>query len=169
MAEQNVDLMEEFTNFKNGIKEVLEHLINEFEENMNGLKDEVRKQNAETTKNILSLKNTIINTPRQSPSASSASAAPSSAASSLASSVPPPKPPKNWKPKNKTKSEYQLKPRVLIIGDSLAHNTNFRKLETVTNTTIKTSKAYSSAWDNDAKFKHLNVTDVVKNEMGKAV
>ena len=177
VAEQNVDLMEEVTNLKNGIKEVLEQLINEFEDNMKSLKNEVRIQNAETTKVILDLKNTIIKTENKSPSvsencppSSSSTSKASAKPSPSASSVPPPKASwvKNCKPKKITKTEYQRRPRVLMIGDSIAHNTNFRKLEAVTNVTIKTSKAYSSAWDKDAKFKHLNVTDVVKTELEKA-
>jgi hypothetical protein len=52
---------------------------------------------------------------------------------------------------------------VLYVGDSLAHNANVREVEVVTNTTIKTAKAYSSAWDVSARFKDKNVTDVVKN------
>ena len=33
---------------------------------------------------------------------------------------------------------------------------------------LTTSKAYSSVWDKDYRFKHLNATDVAKNELGKA-
>ena len=62
-------------------------------------------------------------------------------------------------------NNYQCKPRVLYVGDSLAHNANVRHIDLVTNTTIKTAKAYSSAWDASARFKEKNVKDVVKNEM----
>ena len=55
-----------------------------------------------------------------------------------------------------------------MIGDSIAHHTNFNFVERVTHSTIKTAKAYSSAWDKDARFKHLNVTDVAKNELENA-
>ena len=57
---------------------------------------------------------------------------------------------------------------MLFVGDSIAHNTNFRKLEIVTKSTIKTAKAYSSVFDNSARFKEMNVTDVVKNELNRA-
>ena len=57
------------------------------------------------------------------------------------------------------------KPKVLFVGDSLAHNANLRKVERTTNTTLKSVKAYSSAWDATARFKDKNVTDVVKHEM----
>ena len=69
---------------------------------------------------------------------------------------------------NKPRSRYQQKPRVLVVGDSIAHNTHFNIAERVTHTTIKTSKAYSSALDNAARFRNLNVTAVAKDELEKA-
>ena len=60
---------------------------------------------------------------------------------------------------------YEQKPKVLLVGDSLAHNSNFNRLEVVTNTTIKTAKGYSSVWDINATYKHLNITDVTRNEL----
>ena len=65
----------------------------------------------------------------------------------------------------KRKTDYQCKPKVLLVGDSIAHNTNFNCIEVVTNTTLKTAKAYSSAWDNSARFKAQNIKDVTKNEL----
>ena len=55
-----------------------------------------------------------------------------------------------------------------MVGDSVAHNTNFRIVEKVTNSTIKTAKAYSSTWNERARFKHSNVTKVVKDELEKS-
>ena len=46
---------------------------------------------------------------------------------------------------------------VLFIGVSLANNTNFRKAEVVTNITIKTAKAYSSAGDDSSRFKDKSI------------
>ena len=56
---------------------------------------------------------------------------------------------------------------MLFVGDSLVHNTNFSQVEWVTNTTMKTAKAYSSSWDENARFREKNVTDVVKKEQRK--
>ena len=75
---------------------------------------------------------------------------------------------KHDKKDHKPTSKYLLKPRVLLIGDSIAHNANYRAVEKVTNSTIKTSKAYSSVWDNEARFKQQNVKDVAKKELEKA-
>ena len=52
-----------------------------------------------------------------------------------------------------------------MVGDSLAHNANYRRIEAVTNTTVKTTKAYSSAWDKSARYKEMNITDVSKKEL----
>ena len=50
-----------------------------------------------------------------------------------------------------------------MVGDSLAQNTNWHLAEIVTNTTIKTAKAYSSVWDKSARYKEMNIKDVVKH------
>ena len=50
----------------------------------------------------------------------------------------------------------------------MAHNLGFRKVEIVTNTTLKTAKAYSSVWDKNARFKEVNMTVVTKKELQKA-
>ena len=68
----------------------------------------------------------------------------------------------------KQKSRYQLKPRILVVGDSLLQNSNFRHVEKVTQSTIKSAKGYSSAVGNNDDFKHPNITDVTKNELEKA-
>ena len=43
----------------------------------------------------------------------------------------------------------------------------FRNVEVITNTTIKTAKAYSSVWVNNARYKELNINDVAKKELEK--
>ena len=55
-----------------------------------------------------------------------------------------------------------------MVGDSVAHNTNFRIVEKITKSTIKTAKAYSSALDDKARFKHCNITKVVQEELEKS-
>jgi hypothetical protein len=58
-----------------------------------------------------------------------------------------------------------MKQRILFVGDSIAHNLMFRDVEEVTNTTLKTAKAYSSVKDENARFSHKNVTDVTIKEL----
>ena len=86
--------------------------------------------------------------------------------SSATSRIPSPKVPENDVKENvKPVTKYQLKPRVLIVGDSIAHNLEFRKVEIVTSTTIKTAKAYSSVWNKNARFKNSNISAVTKAEL----
>ena len=52
------------------------------------------------------------------------------------------------------------KPKVLYIGDSIAHNANFAAIEKETNSRINTIKAYSSIKDSRATWPNKNLTDV---------
>ena len=62
---------------------------------------------------------------------------------------------------------YQRKPSVLLVWDSLSQNLDFRKIEAITNTTIKTAKGYSLASDGNPGVKHINLSDVSKEELRK--
>ena len=65
------------------------------------------------------------------------------------------------------KTAFQAKPKVLFVGDPIAQKLNFRKMEVVTKTTIKTAKGYGSGWEERAKKKNENMTDVTKHELEK--
>ena len=69
--------------------------------------------------------------------------------------------------KARKQTYFESKPPVLFVGDSVGHNTNFRTLEIVTNTTIKTARAYSSSKDIIAKFPEKNMMDVTEKELEK--
>ena len=159
-------------------------MIDDFEDGMNEVKDEARKHYSETTKALVKLQQKVENTHKlKSPCTSKekSSIEPTSVkTSSQKTSVPPKdtfvvgdtskkaKDTANNNPMKKPRSRYQQKPRVLVVGDSIAHNTHFNIAERVTHTTIKTSKACSSALDNAARFRNLNVTAVAKDELEKA-
>ena len=155
---------------------MLEQVISDFSDIVTDLKDDKNKKNLET-KNVLnniqkqagtarkqSPQSTTTKPPVQNPTESSTpfATASSPASSSAKSST---KGPEFVHTSKQAKTEYQCKARVLLVGDSLAQNSDFRKLEAVTNTTIKTAKAYSSIWDNAARYKDKNVTKVVKDEL----
>jgi hypothetical protein len=188
VAEQNVELMEEIIKLKDCMKEVLEGFAHDVEDHLNDLKKDAKKQNIGTanalsilTREVIKLQESTVKEAETSPTSApptSSSASTDPKASKIPSYVPPPaskesktkvkaKMPAEQKNHTKRKTVYQQKPKVLIVGDSLAHNSHFRKLEIVTNTTIKTAKGYSSVWDKDARYKHLNITDVTKNELEK--
>ena len=58
------------------------------------------------------------------------------------------------------KTKFLMKPKLLYIGDSIAHNTDLRNLERATNTRIHSRKAYSSVKDGRARWPHKNFADV---------
>ena len=60
----------------------------------------------------------------------------------------------------KKKTKYLEKPKVLFIGDSIAHNVSMRKVEKDLNTRVKTVKAYSAVEDLKSRFPSKNFTDV---------
>ena len=53
-----------------------------------------------------------------------------------------------------------MKPKLLYVGDSVAHNANFNKIEKKVNIRIKTAKAYSSEEDSHARWPKKNLIDV---------
>ena len=59
------------------------------------------------------------------------------------------------------------RPKILYIGDSLAHNVNLSKIEYDTKTRIKSTKAYSAVEDLKARFPHKNFTDVTSAALNK--
>ena len=60
----------------------------------------------------------------------------------------------------KKKTKYLEKPKVLYIGDSIAHNVNMGKVEKDTNSRVKTVKAYSAVEDLKSRYPSKNFTDV---------
>jgi hypothetical protein len=65
----------------------------------------------------------------------------------------------------KKKSFFLQKPKVLLIGDSVAHTANFAHVEQETKTRIRSIKAYSSVKDTNARFPSKNITDVAPTAM----
>ena len=180
LAEQNVEIIEEVVNLRNSMKEIFKQMLNDFEDGMQDVVKNARKHNTKTTMALSDLRKEIndLNTAKRSPprkakETSESQTEKSSSSIPLKTASPPQKSElnkeaSNTKPKSKPISEYQRKPKILVVGDSVAHNANFRFVEEVTHSTIKTSKAYSSGWDTNARFKHLNVTDVAAKELKKS-
>ena len=59
------------------------------------------------------------------------------------------------------------KAKVLVVGDSIAHNSNFRLLEEATNTVIHTAKAYAADFDVNSRFPNKNFKYVARNSAKK--
>ena len=173
--------------FEDGIKELKEETRKQNTETMKTLENlqnkmekmyKAKKIHPTSTQKSSTARASTSSNPSSNPSSKPSSTKPSKTASEKSSktkdTVNKTKKPSNVKPVKKPRSEhqnktgYQKKQRVLFVGDSLVHNTNFNMLEVVTNTTIKTAKAYSSAWDNHARFKEQNIMDVAKTELKKS-
>ena len=155
---------------------MLEQLTYDFEAIIKGVKDDAQKQHSEIVNVLTDLQKKIGNEPKARKKATlkvnpttAPQTAPSSSAAPPASKSKGPGGRSKEDKAAKPKTGYQRRAKVLFVGDSLVHNTNFSQVEMVTNTTIKTAKAYSSSRDERARFKELNVMDVVKNEQKKGV
>ena len=63
---------------------------------------------------------------------------------------------------------YSSKPRILYVGDSVAHNIDPRTIEKQTGSRLHTAKAYSSIKDNQAKWPQKNVQEVTIKHLDAA-
>ena len=68
----------------------------------------------------------------------------------------------------KKKTSYLLKPRILYVGDSIAHNVEMKDLEEKTHSRLTSRKAFSSIHDKRAKFPSQNVKDVSGKTLDEA-
>ena len=66
------------------------------------------------------------------------------------------------------KTKFLQKPKVLLIEDSIAQNTNVAWLEKESNTRIRTKKAYSAVYDKTTRYPSKNFTDVVPDALLEA-
>ena len=174
IAEQNMEIMEEVLDMKKGVISSFEKLSEEMRENYDLFVSEAKRKDAIAAERIKALEDKIeagFKDKSKSKHESSESAGQSVGSKSPSSPPPPPTqplptpPPSSDVPRrpahfNKGKTMHLQKPKVLYIGDSVAHNVNFASLEKKTNSRIKTVKAYSSVRDSRARWPAKNVTDV---------
>ena len=165
LVEQNAELIQELLNVKKTMKDIFAQLIDDFENGMKEVKDDITKHNIKTTEAVKNLEKKIDTLTAGTKPVEEATNDNNIKASEENKSVNKAKP---YVKQGNARSKYQMKPRVLMVGDSVAQGANFRVIEKHTNTTIKTSKAYSSKCDNTARFKEQNVTNVVQEELKKA-
>ena len=166
IAEQNIHLLEEFSKLKKNFKDILEQFSYDADDHAKELKDHASKQNIQTANALKVLTKEVITLQKSTPQASPSSPTPSSlptprtvqtpstTSSQNASST------KSSRTSKRQKSKYQAKQRVLVVGDSFSQRFNFRKLEAVTNSTIRTAKSQGSVGN-------LNVADVARDMLEK--
>ena len=70
--------------------------------------------------------------------------------------------------KPKQNSKFLSKPKLLYIGDSVGHSASLRKLEEFQNCRIQSARAYSSVFDEKARWPEQNFSDVVKYSLQKS-
>ena len=155
----------ELLSIKKTMKDIFAQIIDDFENEMKEVKDDITKHNIQTTEAVKNLEKKIdtLIAPIQ-PMKESTNDENNLAGEEHESNT-------KRKPSEEhvnMSSKYQKKPRVLMVGDSVAHSANFRIVEKATDTTIRTAKAYSSNWDKNVRFKEQNVTKVVEDELKKA-
>ena len=63
------------------------------------------------------------------------------------------------------KSSFLKRPKILYVGDSIATNVNFRRLEEEFSSRIKTAKAYSCIHDRTSRWPEKNVHDVTQDAL----
>ena len=61
------------------------------------------------------------------------------------------------------KSRFLAKPKILYVGDSVGHTASLRNLEIFQNCRIRSNRAYSSVYDEKARWPKCNYSDVVKH------
>ena len=69
------------------------------------------------------------------------------------------------RPKATSKSEFNLRPKVLFVADSVGHRTSIREVEKASKTRIRTAHAYSSVRDTRARWPEVNFKDSVEKEL----
>ena len=68
----------------------------------------------------------------------------------------------------KLKSNFNLKPKILYVADSVGHTASIRNLEQTSKSRVVTAKAYSLAYDVNARWRwpKLNFSEVVRIRVG---
>ena len=151
IAEQNLEIMEELKELKKGVKV-------SFEEVKSNLKDATKSAFEAINVRVNNLEKARDNLPKEKAKSTAPPPASSVASDTLSSGRPSMK---------KKKTVFLKKPKVLYIGDSIAHNTNFKHLENETDSRIRTRKAYSAVEDLKARFPHKNVAEITKVALTK--
>ena len=156
LVEQSANIMEEISNLKSCLKAEVEKLGSRIQNNSNILTSEAKR------KADLSLQQASRPSPTSS-SATQTSAVPSPPSATHTSAVP--SPPSRPDPKMKRKTKYLSKPRILYVGDSVAHNAWIKHVEDKTHSRITTRKAYSSVEDKRARWPKKNVKVVTEKAL----
>ena len=159
IAEQSIEMYDELKRLKTFIKESFENISNVIKNNSMDIeqiidnKIDARKLDVEENRKAEAISIPLVPQPSR------------SAPSSL---TPAPSPPgtRSKSVNKKKKTAYQRKPKILYLGDSIAHSADIAKIERETNTRIKTETAYSSIHDGRSRWPNKNFNDLTPAVLG---
>ena len=159
LAEQNMVLMEEVRNMRTGMKDSFNQLAGDFDKTINEVNEKAEERDKENKEIIRKLCEKVERLERsvQTPSTSPPYAQPPPVPSSVQE--------KRDISHKKQKTAYQSRKKVLYVADSVGRNLKFPKIEADTKCVIKTAKAYSAAYDKNAKWPESNFSEVVNQEL----
>ena len=155
-----MDLIEEMETLKKDFRESFELLANAIDNNLNVVREEANVNSKRIISSIEEL-HKLLKTTADKPEIITEPVRQQKTNSKPAAKTSPPSVP----PKRKTK--YQEKTQILYVADSVGRNVEFPIVESEVRCTIKTAKAYSSDYDEAAKWPLQNFTKVTKDELEK--
>jgi hypothetical protein len=185
LAEQNYGIMEEITNIKDSLKDAFDMLARDIQNCFDHSREESTKKIETITTTLVKISqkvDTLVEVsppkhskthekPRQEASDHSPQGLPPQPEAPQPEAPQPEAPPRtsqrNRGQLRRKSSQYLRKPKVLLIGDSIAHNANFNAVEMETNVRVKTVKAYSSTHNPKARWPKKNVADVTPSALSK--
>ena len=174
LVEQNANIVEEINSLKDGIAVFFNQLGGGIQDNFDYLTKKNNDKNASIKEVLKTIHIKVDNLERDPADEITKSKMPNT------SSVP--KPSQNSRPessalplsskqsasnipKGKRRNQYLSKPRVLYVGDSIAHNVNLKHIESKTSFRMTKKKAYNSIYDDRARWPAQNIYDVTKNAL----
>ena len=178
LAEQNADIMEELSKLKTSLNGAFNHLGNGIQENFDKLADDNKNESGTIKAALASIHNKVIRmenvqtvrseTLPSGPSVPQPSAPPPTTGPLPSTSAPSSAPVRPSAPRRKPKTVYISKPRVLYVGDSIAHNVEIKHIENRTGSRITSKKAYSSIHCKKARWPNANVKDITEKALSEA-
>ena len=187
LAEQNADIMEVVIELKADLRTAMSELGNGLQDNFDNLAEEAKKKESKTLDVLTHIHNKINRLEdtqrfRAEPAQTfGPSVAPPVGASKASSPTPQPSGSKRSPPtqkastsatsserRNKPKTKFLQKPRVLYVGDSIAQNVDKKHIEDKSASKIRARRAYSSVYDKRARWPNNNVKDVTEEALNEA-
>ena len=156
VAEQNADILEEFETFKKDTKGAFDQLANVIADVFEGCINKVRDEAKHNHENILEKITQLYNIIKKEPDEYFRKKTGEDKVPEINEKR------KDTKRRPSKVSSFNSKPKVLYAADSVGHSASAKILEEYSGSRIKTVRAYSSVYDEKARWPERNFTDVVK-------